>query len=424
MDGLKENKEEYHMAKKIRYMKGMGIEKIASTQEDHVVERNQGIEHYKDIVFQCGKCGTCRTVFQDVNWARVCPSGEFGKFEAYYLGGKNLLAWALTSGKLKWTENLAKIFYKCSVCLACTQQCQIPELHNYAGEWLMAMRESAVENGFGPMPEHKQYTQYVEDLHNPYGEKHENRRDWLPKDINQNSESTLAYFVGCTASYREKDIALSTVNILNSLNIEFRVLENESCCGSPVYMTGQSNKAKAIAESNVDEFKAANIEKVITSCAGCYRALKEVYPKKFGIKHGIEIVHLPEFISKKLKEGSLQFKKDIDMKVTYHDPCHIGRHMGMYKEPRTVLENIPGLELVEMDRNKHNAWCCGSGGGVRSAFKDLAEFSARERIDEAIDTKAMAIVSSCPFCLNQFKTNIKDEEISAYDISQLIEKAI
>jgi Fe-S oxidoreductase len=98
--------------------------------------------------------------------------------------------------------------------------------------------------------------------------------------------------------------------------------------------------------------------------------------------------------------------------------------MGMYKEPRTVLENIPGLEFVEMERNKHNAWCCGSGGGVRSAFKDLTEFAARERIDEALDTKASAIISSCPFCLNQFKTNIKDGEIGAYDISQLIEKAL
>lgn len=424
MDGLKEIEGENIMMKKVRYIKGLGIEKIASTQEDHVIDRHQGIEHYKDIIYQCGKCGTCRTVFQDVNWARVCPSGELGKFEAYYLGGKNLLIWGLTSGKLKWTDNLAKIFYKCSLCLACTQQCQIPELHTYAGEWLMAMREDAVQNGFGPMLEQKQYTQYIDDLHNPYGEQHENRRAWFPSEITQNTNSKLAYFVGCTASYRENDIAVSTVKILNALNIDFRILENESCCGSPVFMTGQTDKAKELAVSNVEMFKAEKIEKIITSCAGCYRALKEIYPKKFGLKHGIEIVHLPEFISIKLKNGSLKFNNDINMKVTYHDPCHIGRHMGLYKEPRTVLENISGLELVEMDRNMHNAWCCGSGGGVRSTFKDLSKFSARERIEEALETNATAIVSSCPFCLNQFKTNIKNEEISVYDISQLIEKAI
>jgi len=412
------------MAKKIRYIKGMGIEKINTSQEDHKVERHQDIEHYKDIVYQCGKCGTCRTVFQDVNWARVCPSGEFWKFEAYYLGGKNLLAWGLTSGKLNWTEDLAKIFYQCSVCLACTQQCQIPELHTYAGEWLMAMREKAVQSGFGPLPEHKQYTEYISDLHNPYGEKHENRQNWFPTGVNQSSNAKTAYFVGCTASYRENDIAISTVKILNSLNIEFKILEKESCCGSPVYMTGQAEKARNIAESNVNMFKDSGIEKIITSCAGCYRALKDTYPKKFGLKHGIEIQHLPELISAKLKNGTLKFDKNIDMKVTYHDPCHLGRHMGMYKQPREVLENIPGIELVEMDRNKHNAWCCGSGGGVRSAFKEFSEFTAHERIEEAKKTEASAIVSSCPFCLNQFKANIKNNEMQAMDISQLIEKAL
>ncbi|MHA1455631.1 MAG: 4Fe-4S dicluster domain-containing protein [Promethearchaeota archaeon] len=110
------------MTKKVRYIRGTGIEKIDLKQEDHALDRHKGIEHYKDIVYQCGKCGTCRTVFQDVNWARVCPSGEFGQFEAYYLGGKNLLAWGLMSNKLKWTDNLARIFYECSLCLACTQQ--------------------------------------------------------------------------------------------------------------------------------------------------------------------------------------------------------------------------------------------------------------------------------------------------------------
>lgn len=424
MDGLKETNEWITMAKKVRYIKGMGIEKITSTQEDHVIDRFQDIEHYKDIIYQCGKCGTCRTVFQDVNWARVCPSGELCKFEAYYLGGKNLLTWGLTSGKLKWTEQLAKIFYKCSLCLACTQQCQIPELHTYAGEWLMAMREDAVRNGVGPMPEQREYTKHIDQLHNPYGEPHNNRSNWLPEGLNQSSDSKLAYFVGCTASYREQKIAISTVKILNALNVEFKILDQENCCGSPVYMTGQLTKAKEIAKSNINLFNEQGIKTIITSCAGCYRAIKDVYPKKFGLKHKFEVVHLPEFIFQKLKKGTIEFKNNINMKITYHDPCHIGRHMGIYKEPREVLEKIPGLEFVEMDRNKHNAWCCGSGGGVRSAFKDLSEYAAHERIKEAKNTGASAIVSSCPFCLNQFKTNIINDEIEAYDISQLIEKAL
>jgi heterodisulfide reductase subunit D len=410
--------------RRVRYLPGKGISKITLAHENKKLERNQDLTHYEDIFFQCGKCGTCRTVYKDAFWSRVCPSGEFGKFEAYYLGGKNLLTWAITIDKLKWSENLAKIFYQCSVCMACVQQCQIPEIHTYAGEWLMSMREEAVKAGYGPMPEQNRYAEHMVKEKNPYMEKNEDRLNWLPSHIKQSPDAKLAYFVGCTSSYREQNIAIATAEILNSLEIDFKILEKEGCCGSPAYMTGQTEKAAELAKMNVDNFKENGIEAIITSCAGCYRTLKDTYPNKFRLDHGIEIRHLPEFIRKESKSRENIFKNEVKMKITYHDPCHLGRHMGMYKAPRDVLELIPGIELVEMTRNRHNAWCCGSGGGVRSAFKDLSSFAAKERIEEAMETKAKAIVSSCPFCLNQFKSNIEDGEIQTYDISELIKKAI
>ena len=412
------------MSKRVRYIKQMGITHVDTKQEIHKIDRHQDIEQYKDIIYQCGKCGTCRTAYQDADWARICPSGEFRKFESYYLGGKNLLTWAITAGKLSWSQHLADIFYQCSVCMACVQQCQVPEIHTYAGEWLMAMREDAVRQGYGPMPEHTQYTEHTMQEKNPYMEKHEDRLKWLPSHIKQSPDAKLAYFVGCTSSYREKNVAIATAEILNSLEVDFRILNNESCCGSPVYMTGQTEKASQLAEANVDTFKDAGIEKIITSCAGCYRTWKDTYPNKFGLDHGIEVEHLPEFLLDKLNKGELTFSKEFNMKITYHDPCHIGRHMGIYKAPREVLQTIPGLELVEMKRNRHNAWCCGSGGGVRSAFKELSAFAANERIEEAKNTAAEAIVSCCPFCLNQFKANIKNNEIKALDLSEIIQKII
>ncbi|MFX0187878.1 MAG: (Fe-S)-binding protein [Candidatus Hodarchaeota archaeon] len=410
--------------KKIRYLEGKGISQIITVPDQLTLVRNKNLEYYKDIVYQCGKCGTCRTAYQEDCWPRVCPSGEFGKFEAYYLGGKNLLSWAITSDQLNWTENMAKIFYQCSLCLACTEQCQIPEIHHYAGEWLMAMREEAVKRGYGPMSEQNIYTTHVIKENNPYMEKHEDRTNWLPSGVNQSPNTNIAYFVGCTSSYREQNVAISTAEILNSLDVEFKILKDERCCGSPVYMTGQAEKAKKIAETNVDLFKEAGIEKIITSCAGCYRMLKDIYQNNFNLDHGIEIIHLPEFLLDKLNNGELNFNNSLNIKITYHDPCHIGRHMGVYEPPRDVLRKIPGIDLVEMARNRHNAWCCGSGGGVRSAFKDLSAFAANERIEEAIETKANAIVSACPFCLNQFKTNIKNNEIQAFDLSELVKKAL
>ena len=410
--------------KPIKYIEGKGIIEITSVPDQLKLERNKGLEHYKDIFYQCGKCGTCRTAYQEEGWPRVCPSGDFGKFEAYYLGGKNLLTWAANTSKLKWTKNLARIFYHCSLCLACTNQCQIPEIHHYAGEWLMAMREEAVKRGFGPMPEQSRYTEHIDKEYNPYMEKHKDRTNWIPSNIKLNPTAKTLFFVGCTSSYREQSVAISTAEILNSLQFDFKIQKDEKCCGSPAYMTGQSEKAKKIAEANVKMFKANNIETIITSCAGCYRMLKESYPNKFGLDHGIEVLHLPEFLLNKINSGDLNFSNEINMKITYHDPCHIGRHMGIYESPRDLLKKIPGIELVEMPRNRHNAWCCGSGGGVRSSFKELSFFAADERIKEAKETSAEAIVSSCPFCLNQFKTNVKNNEIQVYDISELVKKAL
>ncbi|MFX1468873.1 MAG: (Fe-S)-binding protein [Promethearchaeota archaeon] len=410
--------------KNLKYIKHTGITELETYADQISLERNKTLEYYKDILYQCGKCGTCRTGFQEEGWYRVCPSGEYGQFEAYYLGGKNLLSWAISSDRLKWTENLSKIFYQCSLCLACIQQCQIPEIHHYAGEWLMAMREEAVQKGLGPMPEQSRYTEHIASEYNPYMEKHKDRTNWLSSDIKQNQNAKLAYFVGCTTSYREQSIAKATSEILNSIQVDFKILKDERCCGSPVYMTGQANQAKKIAEKNIEIFKKEGIEKIITSCAGCYRTLKETYTKKFGFDHGIEVLHLPEFLLEKLKNNELKFNNNLNMKITYHDPCHIGRHMGIYEPPREVLENIPGIELIEMPRNRQNAWCCGSGGGVRSAFKDLSSFAANERIEEAKESNTEALVSCCPFCLNQFKTNIKNDEIKTYDLSELVYKAI
>ena len=409
---------------KEKYIEGKGILNIINVPDMETLERNKDLEYYKDIFYQCGKCGTCRTAYQENGWPRVCPSGEYGKFEAYYLGGKNLLTWAKNTDKLKWTPNLARIFYHCTLCLACTNQCQIPEIHNYAGEWLMGMREEAVKQGLGPMPEQDIYTANVFRENNPYMEKHDDRLSWLPKNIDLNHDAKLAYFVGCTSSYREQSVAIATAEILNAINVDFKILIDERCCGSPVYMTGQKEKAKKIAEENIKIFKETGVEKIITSCAGCYRTLKDTYPNTFGLDHGIEIMHLPEFLLKKLNNDELKFTKEVNMKITYHDPCHIGRHMGIYEPPREVLKKIPGVELIEMERNRHNAWCCGSGAGVRSSFKDLSADAAKERIEEAKGTTAEAILSSCPFCLNQFKANIEDNELKPLDLSELVKKAL
>jgi heterodisulfide reductase subunit D len=172
--------------------------------------------------------------------------------------------------------------------------------------------------------------------------------------------------------------------------------EDEWCCGSVLLRTGNRELAKEVAEHNVKMFKEAGVDEIITSCAGCYKTLKNDYPKLVG-EFDIKVLSSPEYINKLVDEGRIKLKGS-NTKVTFHDPCHMGRHSSVYDEPREVLTKIPGVELVEMPRNRENSRCCGSGGGVQSGFRELAHKMADVRIEEAADTGAGLVTTPCPFC--------------------------
>lgn len=199
------------------------------------------------------------------------------------------------------------------------------------------------------------------------------------------------------ATYRAKEIAKSTIELLRKANVDFKLLgKDEWCCGSVLLRTGNIETAKEIAKHNIQALNKAQTTQVLTSCAGCYRTLKKDYEEMFG-KQNFEVIHIVDFLGNLVDEGKLKFP-EVKMKVTYHDPCHLGRHTNIYDTPRKILNSIPGLELVEMARNKQNARCCGAGGGVRSAFKELSDKMADERLREAEETGAEVLTSACPFC--------------------------
>ncbi len=199
------------------------------------------------------------------------------------------------------------------------------------------------------------------------------------------------------ATYRAKEIAKSTIELLRKADVNFKLLgKDEWCCGSVLLRTGNIETAKDIAEHNIQVLNKADTAQVLTSCAGCYRTLKKDYEEMFG-KQNFEIIHIVDFLGELVDEGKLKFP-EVKIKVTYHDPCHLGRHTNIYDTPRKILNSIPGLELVEMARNRKNARCCGAGGGVRSAFKELSDKMADERLKEAEETGAEVLTSACPFC--------------------------
>jgi heterodisulfide reductase subunit D len=230
----------------------------------------------------------------------------------------------------------------------------------------------------------------------------------------------VLYFVGCTASFDKnvKEVGINTINIMNALGIKFGILgKEEKCCGSVLLRIGDYSEFERLADYNIKLFNSLGVKILITSCAGCYRTIKMDY-RKVGILN-LKVLHTAEYMARLIKENKIEFKNEIPVKVTYHDPCHLGRHSGIYDTPREVLKSIPGVELVEMDLIKEFSRCCGAGGGLKAGFSDIQNLMAQERVKDAEKTGAERLVSTCPFCyqglqigINAIKSNIKMTDLT------------
>ena len=237
----------------------------------------------------------------------------------------------------------------------------------------------------------------------------------------------LVYFAGCMATYRLPTIAESTIKVLKHSGIEFKMLgEQEWCCGSVTFRTGYIEDGKRMARHNVDTLKAAGATRVVTACAGCYRTISTDYPKILGEELPFEVVHFPTLLKELIEDGILEFPAGEKVSVTYHDPCHIGRHMGIYEDPREVLRALPGAELVEMHKSEINASCCGAGGGVRSTNRDLARGAADTRIKEAEETGASTLTTACPFCTFNLREAVErnGSKIEMLDFPEFVSKVL
>jgi heterodisulfide reductase subunit D len=257
-------------------------------------------------------------------------------------------------------------------------------------------------NGFCPEKQ-KALIERIEnqEMFNPYGEQNSNNED-LKKEYNLPDEAEWVYFIGCTSNYRQKNLRDATLRFLKKANINFTLID-EHCCCSPVMRTGQINSVKDFINYNITQINNTGAKNIITSCAGCYRTIKKDW-LKYGGEYDFQIYHTVELVKKLLDEEKLTFSSEYDKTVTYHDPCHLGRHMDLYEIPREVYKSIPGIKFEEMKRNKENAWCCGAGGGVKIGYPEWSVEISKERLKEAKLTGASVISSVCPFC----RTNLSD----------------
>ncbi len=229
------------------------------------------------------------------------------------------------------------------------------------------------------------------------------------------------YFPGCTATYRMTQISEAAVKIMKKGGVEFTVLgEDEWCCGSVMLRTGNKPEALELIEHNLEALEKAGADRVVTTCSGCYKTISHDYKEEKG-ELDFEVVHLPALVKELLDQGKLKFKPS-DAKVTYHDPCHLGRHMGMFDIPREVIKAVPGIELVEMARSREFARCCGAGGGMLSGNKEISNAIGQDRINEAAATGASILTTPCPFCTLHLLAQAKEAglDIRVLDFSEFV----
>ncbi len=215
----------------------------------------------------------------------------------------------------------------------------------------------------------------------------------------------MLYFRGCTAREKQTSIQDATEKLLNLAGVDYHILDDEKCCGSVLLRTGFLKEAREQIEKNTEILKG---ETIITSCAGCYKTLKDDY-------EGLDVIHISQLLDQLIKEGKLNLsKKDLD--VTYHDSCHLGRHCDVFDEPRDVIKSV--ANLVEMESIRENSLCCGAGGGVKSAYPEIASQMAKARIEQAKDTGCETLVTPCPFC----KLNLDNDDLEVLDLTEFLVK--
>ncbi|MEM1982961.1 MAG: (Fe-S)-binding protein [Sulfolobales archaeon] len=238
----------------------------------------------------------------------------------------------------------------------------------------------------------------------------------------------LLYWLGCTTSYLIPEISNSVSKLLEKLSIDFKTLgSREKCCGYPLILLGDQETFSSLAADVVEVIKSEEPEAILTNCPGCYRCFTKFYPK-FSESNNIKVIHTSHLIYEAIKNGKLKFKGSSDIRITYHDPCDLGRHSGIYDLPRDALTSIPGVELVEMSRSRENSRCCGAGGVLRLSIPQLSTQIAVTRIkDDVSPINVDAIVTACPTCIKNLKDGVSISEmlygtkaVNVYDIVEFI----
>jgi Fe-S oxidoreductase len=383
------------------------VETAAPNREIIDVIKESGGDAFK-MCFQCGLC--------DV----VCPWNRVAKFSMRKL---------VREATFGLTEIESEDIWRCTTCGRCPQQCPRDVKQIESG---VSLRRIATEYGI--------YPKSVDSIRtvkgslvgegNPLNEERGKRADWAKglsvRNFTEGME--ILYFPGCYLSYdpRLKKVAVATASILKKAGVDFGILgAKESCCGESIRKTGDEELFKRLAKENIKTFIDGGVKRILVSSPHCYHTFKNEYPE---FRVNFEVVHISQYLLELISEGRFKLDKRCEKKVTWHDPCYLGRHNGIYDEPRNVLKMIPGLELVEMPESRAESLCCGGGGGRIWMETVKGERFCDLRVEQVVAVGAGVLATSCPYCITNFEdsrlTMGLADKIEVRDIAEMVCEAM
>jgi len=364
-----------------------------------------------DAVKLCYECGIC-----DV----VCPWNRVTTFSMRKL---------IREATFGLSEIEREEIWRCTTCGRCPQRCprDVKQIED-----MVSLRRMATAYGLFPPSVRavRAVSASLTTQGNPLGEERKTRGDWaegLPvKAFTEGME--VLYFPGCYLNYdaRLQKVAAATANILNRAAVDFGILGvEENCCGESIRKAGNEAVFKRLARENIKTFVDNGVKKILVSSPHCFHTFKNEYPE---FRVNFEVVHISQYLFQLIDEGRLVLSKEYGQKVTYHDPCYLGRHNGIFDEPREVLKKIPGLELGEMAESREDSLCCGMGGGRIWFETPTSERFSNLRLEQAIEVGAEVLVTSCPYCITQFEDSrltLEDgEAIQIKDITEILKEVM
>ncbi|MBI5956663.1 MAG: (Fe-S)-binding protein [Chloroflexi bacterium] len=376
----------------------------------------------EEEVFICARCGYCRSacpVYQELGWESNSP------------GGKVSLAKGLCGrGKIGLPQEYIRKVYQCTLCGNCRQVCATRiELRHL---WL-DLRQRIAQADQAPSPL-KQMRQVVNKCRNIVDQRNEERLAWsldlpqAPASMDKGGTAPLVYFVGCVSSFFPMvfSIPQAFVQILKRAGLEYVILGGQEwCCGFPLMAAGMQADVRDLVAHNMARVREAGAEGLVTTCPSCYHTWAHDYAAIAGQELGFKVQHASEFLEELVRGGVIRLSR-LEDKVTYHDPCDLGRNSDIYEAPRRLIRSIPGISLVEMRHNRDQALCCGGGGDLEMNDPDLTAALARRRLQEALGTGATHLLSACQQCQRTLGSAARKERLrlKVTDVVELVWKAM